>query len=175
MNLTTLALYCSAKEQPCTNNDSKCLWVVYGIRSVLLTASALLVNLVFNSQFWQPYQELQYVCNSLPFTLLDTNENLLFSLFSCDIKIPVFILMSSQSLRLLLTKLPKYLALLVHLKGDPFRVTWRLGGWTRPLIHIHMVFLALNMTLNSSAYFSQICSSSWRASIEGDRIPTSSA
>ena len=35
--------------------------------------------------------------------------------------------MSSQSLRLLLTKLPKYLALLVHLKGDPFRVRFRLG------------------------------------------------
>ena len=76
--------------------------VVLGICNVLLTALfhsilSWCTYLLSVSHVCEPYQEQQYVCNRLPFTSPGTLVNFTFSLLTCDMKIPVLRVTSSES------------------------------------------------------------------------------
>ena len=156
------ALCCDLKLGLPVTNGSRRVWVPNGMRNVRLTAlfhSVLIwcAGLLTKSQVWHPYHEQQYVCRSLLFMLLDTDPNLSFSLLTWEINVHLFNLMSSESLRSLVTILPRCLICFFQTMGAPCRVTTRRGAISEPPTHMHIVFLTLNKTLNSSENSSHIC------------------
>ena len=71
--------------------------------------------------------------------------------------------------------LPRCFILRVHVRSEPFNDTAHAGGSPLLPMRIHVVFLELNTTLNSSEKVSQMCKRSWSAWTEGVSNPTSSA
>ena len=105
--------------------------VSYGIRIVLRTAlfhSIFICRaiLVFKSQVWHPYQAQQYVWKSLPRVVQDILLNLLFSVFTWDIKMCFFAFISWESQRSWEITLPRWFTWLFHWIGMPssFSYQW---------------------------------------------------
>ena len=53
--------------------------------------------------------------------------------------------------------LPRCFILRVHVRGEPFNDTARAGGSPLLPMRMHVIFLELNTTLNSSEKVSQMC------------------
>ena len=97
------------------------------------------------------------------------------SLLTCDIKAPFLNVISSESFKSHVIMLPRCFILRVHVRGEPFNDTARTGGSPLLPMRMHVVFLELNTTLNSSEKVSQMCKRSWSAWTKGVSNPTSSA
>ena len=114
----------SLKENEFTIRGRSLVWVVYRILRVLLTALFQWTlrwhtYLLFVSYVWDPCQEQQYVCRTLPLTRLDTLWNFTFNLLTCDIKMPVF----KVSFRSCVKVFPRWLTLSFQTRAVPCKVT----------------------------------------------------